>query len=71
MLEKMAAKREMQELLTHPGWARFKDRVYKVLKPQLDSKLRAAARNGDGLKCAVHEAEISIIDTILEQAEKI
>lgn len=73
-LDGLTVKREKQELLTHPAWARFKVRVLAEapgsLKHQLQVKLEGAGREGDGLKCKGFASQIEILTTIFKVAEE-
>lgn len=64
-----------EELLVHPGWDLFKGRLYTdqlqgdrvsrpCLKSQLQSKLEAAGRKGDGIECAKFAGQLEILRTI-------
>lgn len=70
---------EIQDLLAHPGWVRFKALVLgpsqpelgrKCLRDQLNDKLMASARSGETSNSAKFAGQIDILPTVLALPEQ-
>lgn len=67
----------LEELLSHPGWELFRNRIFQdqmqgdrisrpSLKSQIQAKLEAAGRKGDGIECAKFAGQLELLRTIIE-----
>ena len=70
-------KQEIQELLAHSGWGKFRDLLFQdqmegnrlvrqCLKSKLQADLLAAGRAGDGIKAAKVSGQLDILDVVVE-----